>query len=221
VGARLTNENLVFKTTTITSNHREVQYIDDREVQLDEVITSALPKLPLDISIRAHWLGIDGKQPTIPENPEVISRSDLTADSLDPMKVLVKKHCNLDSSKIKSPNPHELSLEQQIYYKEITEICVGLEEQKRQEAIESLTNETGLHQILPRLVLFISEGVKINLIQHNLAILIYLMKMINALLDNKSLYSNISSSIISNGYILYFIPTNLRSTRCGKSLGIA
>lgn len=36
--------------------------------------------------------------------------------------------------------------------------------------------------------MFISEGVKINLIQHNLAILIYLMKMINALLDNKSLY---------------------------------
>ncbi len=49
MGARLTNENLVFKTT---SNHREVQYIDDREVQLDQVITSALPKLPLDISIR-------------------------------------------------------------------------------------------------------------------------------------------------------------------------
>ncbi len=86
--------------------------------------------------------------------------------------------------------------------------------------------------------MFISEGVKINLIQNNLAILIYLMKMINALLDNKSLYcetyvnrnidlieflnvSFLASSIISNGYILYFIPTNLRSTRCGKSLGIA
>ena len=57
-----------------------------------------------------------------------------------------------------------------------------------QEAIASLSTETGLHQILPRLVLFISEGVKINLMQSNLAILIYLMRMTSALLENKSLY---------------------------------
>jgi hypothetical protein len=57
-----------------------------------------------------------------------------------------------------------------------------------QEAIASLATETGLHQIVPRLVLFISEGVKVNLMQYNLAILIYLMRMTSALLDNKSLY---------------------------------
>jgi hypothetical protein len=56
------------------------------------------------------------------------------------------------------------------------------------EAIASLAVETGLHQILPRLVLFISEGVKVNLLQNNLAILIYLMRMTNALIENKSLY---------------------------------
>ena len=66
------------------------------------------------------------------------------------MKSLTKKRYNLDASKIKPSNPHELSLvrgigsssfyhcefdrfqEQQIYYKEITEACVGSEEQKRQ-----------------------------------------------------------------------------------------
>ena len=57
-----------------------------------------------------------------------------------------------------------------------------------QEAIASLSSETGLHQILPRIVLFISEGVKVNLMQYNLAILIYLMRMTSALLENKSLY---------------------------------
>lgn len=90
--------------------------------------------------------------------------------------------------------------------------------------------ETGLHQILPRLVLFISEGVKINLVQHNLAILIYLMQMTNAILDNKSLYCekyvreifffnvnfidlySLAASIISIYYIMYFITTNLFST---------
>jgi hypothetical protein len=101
-----------------------------------------------------------------------------------------------------------------------------------QEAIASLAVETGLHQILPRLVLFISEGVKVNLIQNNLAILIYLMRMTNALLENKSLYCEkyvnmkkkkfsyinfcfaLASSIISSCDVMYFITTTLCSTRC-------
>ncbi len=78
---------------------------------------------------KAHWLAIEGKQPTINENPEIISKADLTADSLDPvrhlkkkfffskyifqMKSLTKKRYNLDSSKIKTSNPHELSLVRQ------------------------------------------------------------------------------------------------------------
>jgi len=189
VGFRLSNGNVPFRSTNVpNSSYRDVQCLDDHELPLDQVITGPLPKLPLDISIRTHWLAIEGKQPTINENPEIISKADLTADSLDPMKSLTKKRYNLDASKIKSSNPHELSLEQQIYYKEITEACVGSDEPKRQEAMASLASETGLHQIVPRLVLFISEGVKVNLMQYNLAILIYLMRMTSSLLENKSLY---------------------------------
>ncbi len=185
------------------------------------------------------------------------------------MKSLTKKRYNLDASKIKTSNPHELSLvrqiriypnefviffdfqEQQIYYKEITEACVGSEEQKRQvyliiyikkqniiidffqEAIASLSSETGLHQILPRIVLFISEGVKVNLMQYNLAILIYLMRMTSALLENKSLYCEkyviknnfsrekkkkklnfiiLASSIISSDNVMYISKTTLCKT---------
>jgi transcription initiation factor TFIID subunit 6 len=93
------------------------------------VVAAPLPKLPLDISIRVHWMSINGKQPIISENPDIISKSDMT---IDPMKALTKKRYNLDSSKIKSSNPHELSLEQQIFYKEITEACVSSEKQTRQ-----------------------------------------------------------------------------------------
>jgi len=35
---------------------------------------------------------------------------------------------------------------------------------------------------------FIAEGVKVNVVQNNLALLIYLMRMVKALLDNQSLY---------------------------------
>ena len=34
----------------------------------------------------AHWLAIEGKQPTINENPEIISKADQTADPLDPVR---------------------------------------------------------------------------------------------------------------------------------------
>jgi hypothetical protein len=65
------------------------------------VITAPMPKIPLDVSIRskvillfrigktffsAHWLAIEGKQPTTNGNPEIISETDLTAASLDPVR---------------------------------------------------------------------------------------------------------------------------------------
>lgn len=46
----------------------------------------------------------------------------------------------------------------------------------------------GLHEMLPRMCTFIAEGVKVNVVQNNLALLIYLMRMVKALLDNTSLY---------------------------------
>ena len=42
--------------------------------------------------------------------------------------------------------------------------------------------------MIPRLCTFISEGVKVNVVQNNLALLIYLMRMVKALLDNQTLY---------------------------------
>ena len=39
-----------------------------------------------------------------------------------------------------------------------------------------------------RLSTFISEGVKVNCVNNNLAILIYLMRMVKSLMDNPSLY---------------------------------
>ena len=42
--------------------------------------------------------------------------------------------------------------------------------------------------MLPRLCTFIAEGVRVNVVQHNLAILIYLMRMVKSLLENQTLY---------------------------------
>ena len=58
----------------------------------------------------------------------------------------------------------------------------------QQEALHSLSSDPGLYQIVPRFSMFIAEGVKVNVVQNNLAILIYLMRMVKALMDNSTLY---------------------------------
>uniref|UniRef100_T1J711 TAF6 C-terminal HEAT repeat domain-containing protein n=1 Tax=Strigamia maritima TaxID=126957 RepID=T1J711_STRMM len=98
------------------------------------------------------------------------------------------KNKNVETVRVKQLATHELSVEQQLYYKEITEACVGSDESRRAEALQSLASDPGLHQMLPRLCTFIAEGVKVNVVQNNLALLIYLMRMVKALLDNQTLY---------------------------------
>ncbi|KAM4754412.1 transcription initiation factor TFIID subunit 6-like [Cyanocitta cristata] len=57
-----------------------------------------------------------------------------------------------------------------------------------QEALQSIATDPGLYQMLPRFSTFISEGVRVNVVQNNLALLIYLMRMVKALMDNPTLY---------------------------------
>lgn len=79
-----------------------------------------------------------------------------------------------------------------------------------QEALQSLACDPGLHEMLPRMCTFISEGVKVNVVQNNLALLIYLMRMVRAMLDNQSLYlekyvSNILIKFSEEGDIFSFM----------------
>ncbi|XP_074115569.1 transcription initiation factor TFIID subunit 6 [Cotesia typhae] len=188
---------------------RELHFVEDKELDLQEMISMAsgqsLPKLPLDVTLRAHWLCIDGVQPTIPENPPPVSKESQKLESVDPTAKLVAKTTNVGVGKpggggksqklrnvetvhVKQLATHELSVEQQLYYKEITEACVGSDEARRAEALQSLSADPGLHEMLARMCTFIAEGVRVNVVQNNLALLIYLMRMVKALLDNPSLY---------------------------------
>ncbi|KAI9551036.1 hypothetical protein GHT06_006055 [Daphnia sinensis] len=180
---------------------RELHFLEDKELDIADIIGGFITKA----TIKSHWLSIDGIQPAVPENPPSLSKDQQRLESSDSVSKLAKigdktqkKSTTLsyittnkpktDTVQIKQLTAHELSVEQQLYYKETTEACVGSDEARRAEAFQSLASDPGLHQMLPRLCTFIAEGVRVNVVQNNLAPLIYLMRMVKALLSNQTLY---------------------------------
>lgn len=54
---------------------RELHFIEEKEVDLGDLLTNLNPKAPLEVTLRSHWLCIDGIQPTIPENPPPVAKT--------------------------------------------------------------------------------------------------------------------------------------------------
>lgn len=196
------NEHIPFRFAS--GGGRELHFVEEKEIDLTEVTQINALKIPMETTVRAHWLAVDGIQPTIPENPPPLSKEVQLTEAVNPIMKLdhsigkdiagkpaigkLHKLRNVETVHVKQLATHELSVEQQLYYKEITEACVGADESRRGEALQSLACDPGLYEMLPRMCTFIAEGVKVNVVQTNLAILIYLMRMVKALLDNPTLY---------------------------------
>ncbi|CAJ1841460.1 unnamed protein product [Sphenostylis stenocarpa] len=132
--------------------HRDLFYIDDKDVDLKDVIEASLPKAPLDTAVTCHWLAIEGVQPAIPENApvEVISApSD------------IKKHEQKDDDlpvDIKLPVKHVLSRELQLYFDKVAELTLSEPDSVLfKEALVSLATDSGLHPLVPYFTCFIAD----------------------------------------------------------------
>ncbi|KAG0227611.1 hypothetical protein BGW41_003720 [Actinomortierella wolfii] len=208
-----------FRKTTVgtaATGMTDVFFAEDEELDFESILSTPLPKVPLDVTYTAHWLAIEGVQPAIPQNP---TPSDAKVDllhkriKLDPTSHAVQpgvktagsgaganagsgggsggtgaNHANASGggAEIKPLVKHVLSKELQMYYERITNAVLSQDEVLRATGIGSLQNDPGLHQLLPYFVQLAAEKVATNL--RNLTVLESMMAMLSALLENNNLF---------------------------------
>ncbi|KAF1813939.1 transcription initiation factor TFIID subunit D5 [Eremomyces bilateralis CBS 781.70] len=161
-------------------------YIEDEEVDLEKLINAPLPKVPRDVSFTAHWLAVEGVQPSIPQNPS-------TADGRH-QELLPKGQANptlatlsgADNLSFRPPVKHILSKELQLYFERVcTAILDENNDEFRDAALVSLKTDPGLHQLVPYFINFVAEKVTHNL--KDLFVLRQMMHLTSALLENPHL----------------------------------
>ncbi|XP_043713091.1 transcription initiation factor TFIID subunit 6-like [Telopea speciosissima] len=161
--------------------HKDLFYIDDKDVEFKDVIEAPLPKAPLDTGVVTHWLAIEGVQPAIPENA--------------PVEALVAPPENKKSehkedafpSDIKLPVKHVLSRELQLYFDKITELTVSRSDSVLfKEALVSLATDSGLHPLVPYFTYYIADEVTRSL--NDFQLLFALMRVVRSLLQNPHIH---------------------------------
>ncbi|VAH00156.1 transcription initiation factor TFIID subunit 6 isoform X3 [Triticum aestivum] len=162
--------------------HKDLFYIDDREVDFKEIIEAPLPKAPLDTAVVVHWLAIEGVQPAIPENPPIDAISAPTENKRT-------EHAKDDGLPvdIKLPVKHILSRELQMYFDKIAELTMSRSSTPVfREALVSLSKDSGLHPLVPYFSYFIADEVTRSLA--DLPVLFALMRVVQSLLRNPHIH---------------------------------
>lgn len=136
----------------------------------------------------AHWLAIEGVQPSIPQNPTTAeSRNQELIPKGPGANPALAAVGDSDNVTVKPLVKHILSKELQLYF---SKICNAVFDESNDEyrvaALASIRSDPGLHQLVPYFVQFISEKVTHNL--KNLFVLTQTVHLTSAMLDNESLY---------------------------------
>lgn len=185
-------------------------YVEDEEVDFEKLINAPLPKVPREISYTAHWLAVEGVQPSIPQNPTQADQrnQELAAKGPGANPYLAAVSGN-DNVAMKPQIKHVLSKELQLYFERIcSAILDESNTEYRDAAYSSLRTDPGLHQLVPYFVQFVADKVTHNL--KSLFILTRSMELINALLENPSLFID--------AYVSGIVPSVL-TCLVGKHLG--
>jgi transcription initiation factor TFIID subunit 6 len=138
-------------------------------------------------SVPAHWLAVEGVQPTIPQNPtsndsrnlELLPKGPTANPALAAMN-------SADNVTTKPQVKHILSKELQLYFEKVcSSVLDESQPEYRTAGLASLKDDPGLHQLVPYFVQFIAEKVTHNL--NKLFVLTQMMHVTEALTRNEKL----------------------------------
>ncbi len=152
-----------FKVSTITSgngsNPQQLYYVDDAEIDLEELVNKALPPVPLEVTFTAHWLAVEGVQPRIVQNPTP-SSGDKTQSVLQGLSSLPSSAGASAKAAADAPLVKQvLTTQLQTYYEKVTSGVLSNDSEFQQIALESLEQDPGIQALLPYFVVFVSEQV--------------------------------------------------------------
>ncbi|OAL00089.1 TAF-domain-containing protein [Phaeosphaeriaceae sp. SRC1lsM3a] len=182
-------------------------YVEDEEVDFEKLINAPLPKVPREITFTAHWLAVEGVQPSIPQNPTT-NTADLLPKGPNANPHLAAAN-GLDNVNVKPLVKHVLSKEsQELFAKLSSALTDETNIEWQNAALAAIRTEPGIHQLTTYLLSFIAEKVTHNM--KNLFVLHQMMQATQALLDNQAIYLD--------PYMAYMVPPIL--TCCtGRHLG--
>ncbi|KAK1835296.1 transcription initiation factor TFIID subunit 6 [Podospora conica] len=176
-------------------------YIDDEEVDFEKFINAPLPKVPRDVSFTAHWLAIEGVQPSIPQNPTTAETSskELLPKGPGANPALAALAGN-DNVSLRPSVKHVISKELILYFDKIQTAILDddPDDEKtrlRAAALDSVRADPGLHQLLPYFVNFITNQVTHRL--DDLFVLRQMMELAQAVIQNPNLFLDPYASAIS------------------------
>lgn len=178
-----------------TREDPEVFYVDEEEIDLKDLLNRRLPRPPAEVSLTPHWLAVEGVQPQIPENPLPVPPEPR------PVEAPLGAKRPRPTSRAEDPDggglapvvSHVLSKDLQYYFDKVTGLVrTGSGEGATEEdaallrtALKSLSEDVGLHNLMPYFTQFITEETTQNL--RDLSRLKTLIQMIRALLSNSDI----------------------------------
>lgn len=186
-----------------TQASQTVYFLEDEEVDLDEIMNEPLPPVPRQSAYTAHWLAVEGVQPAIPENPnpsELESRTlksiygnathsaitEIKSNSLS--KTISDKDIADKSQQLTSAILVKtvLTKELQVYYEKVTEALLSNVEELQDLAVESVASDASIPALVPYFIQFIGEELAANM--RSLASNTAVIRLSRALLTNPNLF---------------------------------
>uniref|UniRef100_A0A1I8BZA3 Transcription initiation factor TFIID subunit 6 n=1 Tax=Meloidogyne hapla TaxID=6305 RepID=A0A1I8BZA3_MELHA len=161
---------------------RDIFVSDEQELEIGTFLSSPSGKMPLEATLKAHWLVITGTQPAIPENPLPPAPPEIClSDEHAQEQALLNGSSTGSGGLFLNQAAKTMRKTEQVQLKSTITHSLSL------EALNCLQMDCGLRSLLPRFCIAITEGVRCNIVVHNMAILVYLMRMIQALSQNAAL----------------------------------